>query len=459
MIWLAAAVAILLLSLALQAGLVAFAGYVLLGVLLVSRYLSREWVTRLTAVRELDTFPRVAGESVEVVLTLTNDGKLPVPWVLVEDMLPESALEQRPPRLTVKGRRLQVVSLRPGGTKTLKYRVTFAMRGYYPVGPCVLETGDVFGLHRRHRVAAGPAFVMVLPKVVPLPKYDFASRRPIGEVRLANRLFEDPTRTAGVRPYVVGDPLQRVHWRATARTGQLHCRLYEPTTLAGATLLVDFHRDGYHKRGEPYRSDLAVTAAASIAYALSVLNQPLGLVSNGRDAAQRIRAESMVGDGAAERDGEQGYATRAAARERYELLSQNDRLRPVTVDTRRGVDQFPQVREALARLELADGLTFAELLLETAPRLPRDATAIAVLPRVPVETAVSLGTLRRQGFAVSVLLIGLTDDERTAAHGRLLGEGVRDVRWVNAEADLAALGGRITLPEATPYEFDDAVAE
>ncbi|MDB5312870.1 MAG: hypothetical protein JWO38_7072 [Gemmataceae bacterium] len=456
MIWFLVILFLIGLSLAMQAGLVAFAGYVLLGVYLLSRSLARQWAENLSAERKCDPSPREVGESVEVVVSLRNSGTLPILWVLVEDLLPEHAL-RRPTRLAVKGKRLQVANLRPRQTKTIKYRITFEMRGYYPVGPTVLETGDVFGLHRRHRVIGEPVCIMVYPKVIPLPRYDFASQRPIGEIRLQNRLFEDPTRTAGVRPYMIGDPLSRVHWRATARTGQLHSRVFEPTSLAGATILVDFHAAGYHSRGEPHRSDLAVTAAASIAYAVSVLNQQLGLASNGRDAADRIREESLQKQTAGEGKGPD-YGTREAARSRYELLEESNRIRPVTVDTRRGIDQFQKVREALARLELSDALTFAQLVLEMAPRMPRDATLVAVLPRVPVESAVALGTLRRQGFAITAVLIGLDESERLEAHGRLLAETVRDIRYVNSEAELAALGGNTAAPGPAAYAVDVPLA-
>ena len=186
---------------------------------------------------------------------------------------------RRGPAITVKGgRHPGAVHPRSAAPRRIKYRLTFTSRGYYPIGPALIETGDVFGLHRRHRRLTVPAYVMVYPRILPIRKYDFASDRPIGEVRLANRLFEDPTRTAGVRPYQMGDPLQRVHWRATARTGQLHSRVYEPTSLAGATLLVDFHQDGYPKRVEPNRSDLIVTTACSIAYAVAGLNQQVGVM-------------------------------------------------------------------------------------------------------------------------------------------------------------------------------------
>jgi uncharacterized protein (DUF58 family) len=364
-------------------------------------------------------------------------------------------LRSRPPRLTLKGPRIRVLYLRPGQTKPLKFKLTFETRGYFQIGPCVAETGDVFGLHRRHRVLTPPGYVMVYPKILPIRKYDFASERPIGEIRLANRLFEDPTRTAGVRPYVVGDPLQRIHWRATARTGQLHSRIFEPTSLAGATILIDFHQSGYPKRGEPMRSELAVTTACSIAHAVTLLNQQLGLASNGRDAVERIRDEALTTD-----VGEQpelGYETRSAARDRFEAQEQSDRLRPVVVDTRRGYDQFQQIREALARLELTDGMTFAEMVFEVAPRVPKDATLICILPKVPVETSIALGMLRRQGFAVSCLLIGMAEDgsdDRAQAAGRLLAEGIRDVRFVNTEMELMALGDRSAVG---PAEYGFAV--
>ena len=110
------------------------------------------------------------------------------------------------------------------------------------------------------------------------------------------------------------------------------------------------------------------------------------------------------------------------------MLEDSDRLRPLVVETRRGIEQFQKIREALGRLELSDGMEFASLLFEVSPRLPRDATLIAILPRVEIETSMALGVLRRQGFAITALLIGLEDDARSQAHGRLLAEKIRDVR-------------------------------
>jgi uncharacterized protein (DUF58 family) len=439
--WFLGAIILLLAALILQSGLLAYAMYVLLAVMVLSRVLARLWIGHLTASRKCHDLTAEIGDEIPVEVTIHNSGVLPVPWVLLEDMLPRQALDQKPPRLRVRGKRIQIRMLPAGKEVALDYKLHCAMRGYYQIGPLVMESGDLFGLHRRFRVDAEPQYLLVYPKVVPLQGYDLASRRPIGDVRLIHRLYEDPTRIAGVRPYEQGDALNRVHWRATARTGQLHSKIYEPSTLSGATLVLDFHKAGYPHRGEPYRSELAVTAVASLANAVYEMGQQVGLVSNGRDAADRIRLEGWEHD----------YRTRQAARQSAVMHDESQRLQPLVVETRRGVEQFQRIRETLARIERTDGLTAAQLILETASRLPRDATVVAVLPDVPVETALVLGNLRRQGFAVSVVLIAPGEDRLEKSYGRLVAEGILDIRPLNDEAGLPDLCQR-QVRGAVPYQ-------
>jgi uncharacterized repeat protein (TIGR01451 family) len=452
--WYLGAGLVLLAALVLQSGLLAYAMYVLLGVLVASRLLARGWIGHLEVIREPTAATAEVGERVPVTVSVRNTGSLPVPWVLLEDLLPREALVSPRPRLRVKGKRLRITLVRAGQEATLQYSVEFRQRGYYQIGPVVLESGDVFGLHRRFRVETQPHFLMVYPRVVPLQGYDLASRRPIGDVLLTHRLYEDPTRIAGVRPYQAGDPLNRIHWRATARSGQLHSKVYEATTLAGATVLLDFHHSGYPPRGEPDRSELAVTTAVSLANAVCEMGQQIGLVTNARDAVDRIRREGWTYD----------PATRQAARRAGAMSDKSERLQPLIVPTRRGVEQLQRIRETLARVELTDGMTFAGLVLETAGRLPRDATVVAVLPDATMETAVALGNLRRQGFAITAVLIALDVHALAKAHGRLLSEGIRDVRHLPREEGLPSLCqqqvmGRGQFTAILPEEQAEAAAE
>jgi uncharacterized repeat protein (TIGR01451 family) len=428
--WFVAIVSILVVAVILDLPLLACAMLALLGLMLISRFLARSWITNLDATRECNRTEAQVGESIAFVISMRNRGRLPIAWVLVEDMLPRGAIVSRPPRIEVKGHRLAVAMLGGHGRKTLNYQLHFAMRGYYQVGPMVLETGDLFGLHRRFRIVAEPVYILVYPKVIPLPGYDIASRRPIGEIRLTHRLFEDPTRIAGVRPYQPGDPLNRVHWSATARTGVLHSKVYDASTIAGATILLDFHRDSYPARNEPGRSELAVTASVALANAVALMGQPVGLITNGRDAADRIRRrDEIAGRRAGPGAGREATHRMAAMRE------DDDRLRPLIVPSGRGPEAFTRIRETLARVELSDGLTFDRLLIEAEPRLPRDATVVAVLAEVTPETAITLGRLRRQGFAVSAVLLAFNDVERIDSAGPLIAQGI-PVRALSDEEEL-----------------------
>ncbi len=413
--WITAALLLLLAALIFRLGLLVYATYTVLGIIFASRWLTRHWAAQVLAERECNRTTAEVGDTIAVVVELRNKSALPIPWMLVEDLLPKQALIHDPPNLAVSGRRVLLTGLGSGARKQILYQIRANRRGYYQVGPLVMETGDLFGLHRRYRVLTKPHFVLVYPKVLPLPGYDIASRRPIGEVRMAHRLFEDPTRIAGVRRYEAGDPLNRVHWRATARTGLLHSKIYEPSSVAGATLVLDFHQDDYAPRFEPFRSELAITAAASLANALYELGQQVGLITNGRDAADRVRLEGWAYD----------LRSRDAALQSAQMLPQSERLRPVIVGTRRGPEQLRRILENLARLELTDGMQFHELISETRSRMPRDATVVALLARVTEPTAIALGNLVRHGYEVTAVISVYDPSEYAEAAGMLQAQHVR----------------------------------
>jgi uncharacterized protein (DUF58 family) len=432
--WLLGAAALLLFGLAFKLGLLVYGMYVLLGVLLLSRYLARAWTAQLSATRVCDRDSVQLGESVRIEVTIYNLGRLRVPWLLIEDSLPLEALREHPPRLHVSEEPLSIEQMAARGEKTLAYEARFLMRGYYQFGPLLLESGDLFGLHRHYRVLTAPCCVMVYPKVVPLEGYDIASRRPMGEVRLSHRLFEDPTRIAGVRPFERGDSLNRIHWRATARTGALQSKVYEPSCIAGATIVLNFHAAAFGQKNPGYRQELAVTAAASLANAVYQMGEQIGFVTNGRDAAERARYEGW----------HQEFRTRALARAKAAEHPASERLQPVLVETRRGAAQLEQILAALARLETTDGFDFPQLLVESASRLPRDATVIAILADVTEEAAIALGNLRRQGYSVTAVLVmfGETEYHDWAQPpewaGRLLAERI-EFRRIDDEAALSRL--------------------
>ncbi len=109
--------------------------------------------------------------------------------------------------------------LLPGQTHVLSYKVQFLMRGYYQIGPLLAETGDVFGLHRRFRVITEPNFALVMPKVLYRTRLQNRSRQPIEEIP-AGPPAPDPDAHCGESGLSTRRSLNRIHWRASARTGR-----------------------------------------------------------------------------------------------------------------------------------------------------------------------------------------------------------------------------------------------
>ena len=426
--WIAAAILILFVALLLNLTLLVYAMYAIIAILFASKWVTSRWTQAIEAERVCDIDTAEIGDLVPVMIKLKHIGTIPITWVLVEDMLENRSLIFKPPSLGVKGQRLEVMKLIPGESKQLLYQLECNRRGYYQIGPLVLETGDMFGLNRRFRVLTEPTFLLVLPKIVSIENYDIASRRPIGEVVMTHRLFEDPTRIAGVRKYQEGDPLARVHWRATARTGKLQSKIYEPSTLAGATVVVDFHEDSFPSKHEPVRSELAVTAAASVANALQEMGQQIGLVSNGRDAVDRIREEGWKGD----------RRTREEAKKSAIRMAESDRLRPVIVPTRKSPEQMVHISKALARLEKTDGMRLSELVVEAAAQIPRDATVIVIVSTINMENAIALGGLSRQGYSVEAIVNCFSEEEFATVSGPLLAEGIM-TRHLKDESSVASI--------------------
>ena len=397
-----------------------FALYVLLGVLLASWLMTLQSLTGIVHTRVLTRKEVDIGEKVTVSTEVKNTASMPVLWVLLEDNVTE--------RLPIEGERIKVVLLRSGQSVVLKYTIDCKWRGYHQIGPLLMESGDVFGLRRKFRVGKEADYVTVLPKVVPISRYEIPTHRPIGEVRVQTRIYEDPTRLAGVREYVRGDSLSRIHWKTTARTGTLHSKIYDPTVMMGAHVILDFHGPSWQEPEAFERSELGVTSAASIAAFILEHKQQVGFLSNGRDALDRIKWERE----------ETEATSRTEARRMVELVEKSDRLRPVEVRLRRGDTQLRDILVTLARLEMSDGLPLHEMLLNEYHRLPRDAAMICLVPQVTYELAEVLHEMKRVGFVVVAFVMNRQSAFEMAVQ-RLAALGI-DCYHIRDEVDLDELG-------------------
>jgi len=374
-----------------------------------AKYFSTRWIEAVEVERFVEAQEVTVGATVGVGMKITNKSGYWIPWMLIDDKIAKRYTKLPPVALNLLVATVQLFSFSPKKTTLHRYALQTQRRGYYQLGPTLLETGDLLGLHRSFRIANQPSYLTVLPRLTVLEGIEISSRRPMGEMKVEDRVLEDPTLMTGLREYRAGDPINRVHWKATARTGTLHTRVFQPTCVQGAMLLLDMHESTNPQKHEPVRTDLAVSAAASIAHWLYQNAEPFGLVSNGRDAAERMRELNKKGL----------YSDRTAATANIEMRSQSDRLNPVVLGANRTPEHFAEIHRMLARLERTDGLKLDQLLIETESRLPKLLSLIAIVQRVDEAGLLALEMMRRRGYALTVML-NCHQDEYLDHAGKLI---------------------------------------
>ncbi len=374
-----------------------------------AKYFSTRWIEAVEVERFVEAQEVTVGATVGVGMKITNKSGYWIPWMLIDDKIAKRYTKLPPVALNLLVATVQLFSFSPKRTILHRYALQTQRRGYYQLGPTLLETGDLLGLHRSFRIANQPSYLTVLPRLTVLEGIEISSRRPMGEMKVEDRVLEDPTLMTGLREYRAGDPINRVHWKATARTGTLHTRVFQPTCVQGAMLLLDMHESTNPQKHEPVRTDLAVSAAASIAHWLYQNAEPFGLVSNGRDAAERMRELNKKGL----------YSDRTSATANIEMRSQSDRLNPVVLGANRTPEHFAEMHRMLARLERTDGLKLDQLLIETESRLPKLLSLIAIVQRVDEAGLLALEMMRRRRYALTVML-NCHQDEYQDHAGKLI---------------------------------------
>lgn len=231
-----------------------------IGVLAVVLPLLSAWVIgrgryRLTLARSISSATVPAGSTVRVELRMTNDGVLPTGSLLVEEMLPFQ-LGVRP--------RFVVGSIRRSWSHAVDYVVRSDVRGRFEIGPLTAQVSDAFGLVRLPRTFSSTSTLVVTPRIeeltaIPLPGGHSTSGDAAPRA-YASGSAEDVT----VREYRRGDELRRVHWRSSARLGELMVRREEQPWQASATVLLDDRAAAHAGSGASSSFELAVSAAASL---------------------------------------------------------------------------------------------------------------------------------------------------------------------------------------------------
>jgi uncharacterized protein (DUF58 family) len=145
----------------------------------------------------------------------------------------------------------------------LNYDVTVDRRGLHEFPPLKLESPAPFGFFRRRRLLPLPTRILAYPEVRPLRRLSLFDRQPAAVLARPRPGFG--TEFIGVRPYRPGDSPRHIHWRSTARIGELISKEFADDTRPGVTLALDLFRHPYPQTDSKHTPfEWAVKIAASI---------------------------------------------------------------------------------------------------------------------------------------------------------------------------------------------------
>jgi uncharacterized protein (DUF58 family) len=193
------------------------------------------WLWSIFSLRSLQfkrsarTLRAQVGQIFEERFEVQNLNRFPRLWLEIQD------------RSTLPGadgsRVLMMIRGRQGRSYLARVRLT--KRGVFPLGPTVLATGDLFGLFPREQAIEEKDSLLVYPMMVDVRGFPNPPGLLPGGEALRRRTHQVTPNASGVRDYVTGDPLNRIHWLSTARRGRLIVKEFELDPLADVWIFLD----------------------------------------------------------------------------------------------------------------------------------------------------------------------------------------------------------------------------
>jgi len=367
-------------------------GLVLIGLLAVfavsvTELWSRYGLRDLRYLRSIGRNRAVWGDEVPLDIAVWNDKPLPLAWLSIDDYATQGAVVLEEP--LARSERPGFTILRSRWTVGWYERIVRHLtivadhRGVYSFGHVRMTVADLFGHGAATQEHQDRGSYIVRPRSLPV---HLASQQhaPAGYLRARHSLFEDPALFAGVRPYQPGDPMRRVHWRATARTGATVSKRFDPSRALEVLVALDVQTlPGPHwtlQFDEELVESLMV-AAASLARAALAEGASCGLAA----------------------------AAFSRTLDRFAVVA-----------PRAGRDQLASITDMLARLSETPSAPFEHLLARLLQTVSPGTTVLVLTARDPEPYIAALARLDRSGCHVQLVGLGPNGD-RAVARARAVG--------------------------------------
>jgi uncharacterized protein (DUF58 family) len=351
---------------------------------------------------------------------ILNTGRLPGLWVELynEMQIPAAA-----------GSRL-LTQVKPHEKQSYVARTWLTRRGGFPIGPTVLSVSDPLGLFRVTRRFPAERSLVILPMTFPIVSFlSPPGLLPGGQV-IRRKSMDITPHAAGVREYVTGDPMKRIHWPTTARRGQLMVKEFEQDPQAAVWLFLDAQQK----------------VQAHKSFATPAI--PLENLLFSRRPKLTLPPSTLE------------YEISIAASLAHYFIDQKRAVGLVTEDgsytmipAERSERQENKILETLAFLQGKGNLSIPAIVGAEARRLPQGSSVILLTPTTSLDLLIVAGDLQRRNLRpVVILLVAETFDgnKGTDKLARQLMEQQVAVCLIYCDTDLGQALSTFSLNNISP---------
>lgn len=251
---------------------------------------------RVNYERTLSEHRVFVGETVDLRILINNRKILPMAWVQIDDRFPMTLAPENkalaPSHIPLTAYLSNHAALGAFERARWVFRLPCKQRGFYTLGPARIRSGDLFGLFERQRESGRTDRLIVYPRIAPMDDWGLPPKDPLGEVKARLPLFDDATRPRGARDYRPDDAPKHIHWRATARLGELQVKVYDPTISYQWVLFVNIASFEISWQGVDVELlERVISLAASLANFAVEQKYAVGLIANGTwpESDQRLK--------------------------------------------------------------------------------------------------------------------------------------------------------------------------
>jgi len=257
--------------------------------ILQSRYYRKVSFKKLHYTRTISKSALFEGENLELIESISNSKLTPLPWLRVESKLSPWLRFRSQENLEIMDDRFHrsVFYLRPYSRITRRYAVKCIRRGYYDLSITTLTAGDLFGLSSVSMEARCPdAKLFVYPSILGPDELPDEALRWQGDVSVKRWIFPDPILINGIRGYQLGDSRKDIHWKASARSGELQVKTHDYTVFPRLLLVLNIEPEdnfwGQLSQQQQDEMEYAIRVVATLCNWAIVNNMEVGLYSNAR---------------------------------------------------------------------------------------------------------------------------------------------------------------------------------